>query len=93
MEVNSDEATMTNRRELMVDEQLMSRVLNSMKLHAKAKVVIFRRLDEIEQERLKFGTRRDQARDMLETEVDFKDIQERLNQLIIQGVETTRHGT
>lgn len=42
MDINGEEGKiMDNRKELMADEQLMTRVLNSMKLHQKAKVIIY----------------------------------------------------
>lgn len=46
-----------------------------MKLHAKAKVIIFARLDEIERKKQKEG-RGDETRDMHELEVDFGDVQD-----------------
>ena len=48
-----------------------------MKLHAKAKLIIFTRLDEIERRRHKEG-REDDVRDMHELEVDFGDVQDQI---------------
>ena len=45
MEINGEFGEIMNKKELMKDEQLMSKVLGSMKLHAKAKMVIFEKLD------------------------------------------------
>ena len=52
MEINPD---ISNVDELTKDERLLSNVLKSMKLHQKAKVVIFDELDKIEKQKLSEG--------------------------------------
>ena len=46
-----------------------------MKLHAKAKVLIFDRLDKLEKDKTKSGEgNEDGTRDMYEQEIDFADV-------------------
>ena len=85
MELGGDDISFTNKDELMEDEKLMSNVLGSMKLHAKAKIIIFQRLDQLEKARLEKGiSTKDDQRDMYEMEMDYKDIQEVVFQLLIE---------
>lgn len=70
---------MNNKEELMPDERLMSRVLHSKRLHNKAKLVIFSKLDDLEEERKKVG-----PRDMHEAQIDFNELQDIIFKLIIR---------
>ena len=73
MEMNADVA---NVNELTKDERLLSNVLKSMKLHQKAKVVIFDQLDIIEKQKLSEGHADPNVRDIVETYVDFEQVQD-----------------
>ena len=55
MEINSDDKNNHSPDELLNDEKLLTNTLNSQNLHAKAKVIIFAKLDEIERKKLKAG--------------------------------------
>ena len=59
---------------MLKDERLLSTILNSKKMHAKAKVFIFEKLDVIERMRHKTG--KEETRDMHEMEVDFGEVQD-----------------
>ena len=74
--IQEGEGMILKSEDLLPDEQLMTKVLNSMKLHQKAKVIIFGRLDQIEEERMRKGKnpKKKNQRDMLETEVDFIEL-------------------
>lgn len=51
MEIDGDEGCVKEKDELTDDERLLSSGLRSMKLHAKAKVLIFEHLDRQEKKR------------------------------------------
>ena len=56
------------------DEMLLTNVLKSMKLHQKAKVVIFDQLDQIEKQKLSEGNENPNIRDTVETYIDFEQV-------------------
>lgn len=67
MEVNCDKGRITRKGELLAEEEVMSRVLHSKRLHNKAKLMIFEQLDEIESSRrIQTITKSDDAPDMAE---------------------------
>ena len=78
MEINSEDKNSQSQKELLSDERLLSNTLNSMKLHAKAKLIIFTRLDEIERQKAKMGQAANGVRDFHDIEVDFSDIQDQI---------------
>ena len=84
MEIVADHgvSNFNNKSELMEDEQLMSRVLNSKKLHKKAKIVIYAHLDKMDHDRQKSGIQRDTARSFDEVEMDYVEIREKIYTLI-----------
>ena len=88
MEINHDQQQSWHAKkyqtELMPEERLMSRVLHSKRLHKKAKVVIFQKLDEMDAMRKRQINRRDASRDMLEMEVDFAQLQDMIFKMIVQ---------
>ena len=71
MEMGSD---ILRLDEMTKDEMLLSNVLKSMKLHQKAKVVIFDQLDQIEKQKLSEGNENPNIRDTVETYIDFEQV-------------------
>ena len=71
MEMGSD---IIRLDEMTKDEMLLSNVLKSMKLHQKAKVVIFDQLDQIEKRKLSEGNENPNIRDTVETYIDFEQV-------------------
>ena len=71
MEMGSD---IIRLDEMTKDEMLLSNVLKSMKLHQKAKVVIFDQLDQIEKQKLSEGNENPNIRDTVETYIDFEQV-------------------
>ena len=47
MEIDAELASFKNKDELLLDETMVTNALRSVKLHAKAKVLIFSHLDAI----------------------------------------------
>ena len=82
MELKEDDKSLqTTNGELLEEELLLTNALNSMKLHGKAKLVIFSHLEKLERQRSK--ERREDARDMHELEVDFAKVQQELFDMLI----------
>ena len=65
MELNTEDKNSHSHAELLPDERLLSLTLTKAKLHTKAKVIIFQRLDEIDRKRQQMGNS-DNIRDMHE---------------------------
>lgn len=82
VEADKGESNFPNKSELMADEELMSQVLNSEKLHKKAKIVIYRHLDNLELERQRQGISKDEAKSPDEVEMDFLDCRDKVFELI-----------
>ena len=55
MEINSEDKNSQPPDELLNDEKLLTNTLHSQKLHSKAKLIIFNKLDEIERKKLQAG--------------------------------------
>ena len=79
MEIESDDAAVKNKDELLQDEMVLTSALRSMKLHAKAKLLIFTELEKIEVEREKANKG---GRDMDDIEIDFMKLQDNMFALL-----------
>ena len=82
MEVHPEERKVSDKDDRMVEEKLLTNTLKSHKIHAKAKVLIYDALDNIERTRASKGKVKE-GRDMHESEVDFNSLKEKLYQLLI----------
>lgn len=73
MEINTEDKNQLSTEELTSEERLLTLTLHKAKLHTKAKVIIFAKLDEIERKRLLLGKEME-PRDMHEMQVDFEEV-------------------